>query len=126
MTSLIVVARRSVRSGRRETRPGNLIGDFEEVHLSRSLADCIKGDVKGLYAKALSGEIRSFTGVSDPYEPPLSPELRIETRTRVSVEVATECILAKLAELGYLDDVSSERDARHSGVRATVPRAANS
>jgi adenylylsulfate kinase len=120
---VVVAAISPFREARDQAR--DLIGDFVEVHLARSLADCIKGDVKGLYAKALSGEIRSFTGVSDPYEPPLAPELRIETGA-VSVEVATECIVAKLAELGYLDDESSERDVRQSGIRATVPRAANS
>jgi adenylylsulfate kinase len=121
---VVVAAISPFRDARDQAR--DLIGAFVEVHLARSLADCIKGDVKGLYAKALSGEIRSFTGVSDPYEPPLAPELRIETGA-VSVEEATECILAKLAGLGYLDDdVSSERTARHSGMRTTVPRAANS
>jgi adenylylsulfate kinase len=81
-----------------------LIGDFVEVHLARPLEDCIKADVKGLYARALAGEIRGFTGVSDPYEEPLKPDLRIDT-SAVSVAHATKSILAKLAELGYVDEV---------------------
>src|SRR3984957_6340784 len=121
--AVVVAAISPFRTARDRAR--ELIGDFVEVHLARSLEDCIKGDVKVLYAKALFGEIRSFTGVSDPYEEPLSPALRIDTGA-VSVQVATECLLAKLAELGYLDDALSEHDVRYSGVRATVLRAANS
>src|ERR1700678_4451841 len=61
----------------RETRdaPRRLIGDFVEVHVAPPLDECIKRDVKGLYKKALSGEIQQFTGVRDPYEEPLAAEL---------------------------------------------------
>ena len=122
--AVIVAAISPFRAARRQAR--DLIGDFVEVHVARSLEDCIKSDVKGLYARALSGEIRGFTGISDPYEEPLSPELRIETGA-VSVEGATECIRAKLAELGYLDDdVSREDNVGESGVEAAVPRVADS
>jgi adenylyl-sulfate kinase len=55
------------------------IDNFVEVHVATALEDCEARDVKGLYAKARSGEIPEFTGVSHPYEPPLSPEIRIET-----------------------------------------------
>lgn len=55
------------------------IDNFVEVYVATSLADCEARDVKGLYAKARAGEIPEFTGVSDPYEPPRAPELRIET-----------------------------------------------
>ncbi len=51
------------------------IGDFVEVHVAPPLEECIKRDVKGLYKKALAGEIAQFTGVNDPYEPPAAPEL---------------------------------------------------
>lgn len=54
-------------------------GRFVLVHLSTPLAVCEERDVKGLYAKARSGEIPVFTGVSDPYEPPVAPELVIDT-----------------------------------------------
>ncbi|WP_137161361.1 adenylyl-sulfate kinase [Blastococcus sp. CCUG 61487] len=54
-------------------------GRFVLVHLSTPLAVCEERDVKGLYAKARAGEIPEFTGVSDPYEPPVAPELVIDT-----------------------------------------------
>lgn len=58
-----------------------LIGDdkFIEIHISTPLEECEARDVKGLYAKARSGEIKEFTGISDPYEEPLSPEITINT-----------------------------------------------
>src|SRR5580700_9724113 len=67
----------------RETRDAarRLIGDFVEVHVAPPLDECIKRDVKGLYKKALAGEIQQFTGVNDPYEHPLSPEVTIDTST---------------------------------------------
>jgi adenylylsulfate kinase len=52
---------------------------FVEVHVKCSLGTLIERDVKGLYKKALAGEISGFTGISDPYEPPLHPEIVIET-----------------------------------------------
>lgn len=52
---------------------------FIEVHVHAPLEVCIQRDVKGLYAKALSGELKQFTGVDDPYEAPLSPEIVLET-----------------------------------------------
>jgi len=66
------------------------ITNFVEVHVATSLADCEARDVKGLYARARAGEIPEFTGVSDPYEPPESPELRIETAGRTPDEPAAE------------------------------------
>jgi adenylyl-sulfate kinase len=68
------------------------IDNFVEVHVATSLEDCEARDVKGLYAKARAGEIPEFTGVSDPYEPPESPELRIETAGRSPDESAAEVI----------------------------------
>jgi adenylylsulfate kinase len=65
------------RSVRDEVR--GWIENFVEVYVATSLADCEARDVKGLYAKARTGEIPEFTGVSDPYEPPLAPEVRVET-----------------------------------------------
>jgi adenylylsulfate kinase len=54
---------------------------FIEVHVSTPLAECERRDVKGLYARARRGEITSFTGIDDPYEPPVNPEIAIDTRT---------------------------------------------
>ena len=54
-------------------------GSFVEVYVATSVEECARRDVKGLYEKAFSGEIKEFTGVSDPYEEPSDPELRIDT-----------------------------------------------
>jgi adenylylsulfate kinase len=78
------------RSVRDEVRSS--IENFVEIHVATSLEDCETRDVKGLYAKARSGEIPEFTGVSDPYEAPLSPELTIETAGHTPEESATEVI----------------------------------
>jgi adenylylsulfate kinase len=96
--AVLVAAISPFRRARDEARA--LIGDFVEVHVAPPLAECIRRDVKGLYAKAMAGEIRAFTGISDPYEEPLSPELRVDTSV-VSVEQGTTRILAKLSELRY-------------------------
>jgi adenylylsulfate kinase len=78
------------------------IGDFVEVYVKASLEACMQRDVKGLYKKALDGEIRNFTGVDDPYEPPVRPELTIETESESPADSAAR-ILSKLEALGYLD-----------------------
>jgi len=56
-----------------------LCRNFIEVYVSTSLSECEKRDVKGLYRRARAGEISSFTGIDDPYEAPLSPEITIDT-----------------------------------------------
>jgi len=57
-----------------------LIGErFLEVYVDTSLEECIRRDVKGLYKKAIAGEVRQFTGISDPYEPPFNPEVVVKT-----------------------------------------------
>jgi adenylylsulfate kinase-like enzyme len=58
--------------------------------------------VKGLYKKAIAGEIQQFTGISDPYEEPLAPEVKIDTSS-ISVEEGAACILSKLHEMGYVE-----------------------
>ncbi len=68
------------------------IDNFVEVHVATSLEDCEARDVKGLYAKARAGEIPEFTGVSDPYEPPEAPELRIETAGHTPEESAAQVV----------------------------------
>jgi len=78
-----------------------LIKDFVEVYVKVSLETCIQRDVKGLYKKALAGEIKEFTGVSDPYEPPENPEVICETEKETPIESAQK-IVRKLEELGYL------------------------
>ncbi|MDQ1475376.1 MAG: adenylylsulfate kinase, partial [Actinomycetota bacterium] len=66
--------------------------NFVEIHVATSLEDCESRDVKGLYAKARAGEIPEFTGVSDPYEPPLSAEITLETAGHTPEESAAEVI----------------------------------
>jgi adenylyl-sulfate kinase len=61
---------------------------FVEVHVATSVEECARRDVKGLYDKAFRGEIAEFTGVSDPYEEPESPEVRVETEGRTREESA--------------------------------------
>jgi adenylylsulfate kinase len=55
------------------------VGGFLEVHVATDLATCRARDVKGLYARQARGELRGLTGVDDPYEPPLAPELVLDT-----------------------------------------------
>lgn len=82
-------------------------GDFVEVYVKCPLEVLIRRDVKGLYTKALRGEIAHFTGVSDPYEEPLNPEVLLET-DRETEEESLAKLVAKLEELGYLAPVSEE------------------
>lgn len=89
-----------------------LIQNFVEVHVNASLEACIERDVKGLYKKALAGEIREFTGVSDPYEPPLHPEVVCNTEDESPKESAAK-IVGKLEELGYLEPLSGESGNTH-------------
>jgi adenylyl-sulfate kinase len=76
---------------------------FVEIHVATSLAVCTERDPKGLYKKALAGEIEHFTGVSDPYEEPSDPELRLDTAGREPAESAA-AVLARLEELELLPD----------------------
>ncbi len=78
------------RSVRDEVR--GWIDNFVEVYVATSIEDCEARDVKGLYAKARAGDIPEFTGVSDPYEPPLHPEIRIETAGKAPAESAADVI----------------------------------
>ena len=74
-------------------------GRFVEVHVRASVDACARRDVKGLYAKALAGQLPNFTGVSDPYEPPAAPELLIDTE-QLSLEEATRTVVAFLLGTG--------------------------
>ena len=80
------------------------IGNFVEVYVKASLDECIRRDVKGLYKKALAGEIKDFTGIHDtaPYEPPPNPEIVLDTEHH-TVEECVQKVLDKLIELGYLE-----------------------
>lgn len=79
------------------------IGDFVEVFVNAPLNVCEDRDVKGLYKRARAGEIKSFTGIDDPYEPPLNPEIECRTdKEELSESVAK--VINKLTEMGYLSE----------------------
>jgi sulfate adenylyltransferase/3'-phosphoadenosine 5'-phosphosulfate synthase len=90
------------------------IGNFVEVYVHCPLETLIARDVKGLYKKALAGEIKEFTGVSDPYEEPLNPEVIVETH-KETIEESANKILARLKELGYLPFDGAGPIAPHGG-----------
>jgi len=83
------------RSEREMVRQMMKAGEFIEVFIDTPLEDAEARDVKGLYKKARAGELQNFTGISSPYEPPLNPEIRVDT-TAMSAEEAAELIVAKL------------------------------
>jgi len=87
------------RNARNDNR--QRIGDFIEVYLKCPLETLIRRDVKGLYKKALAGEIKEFTGVSHPYEEPLQPEIILET-DRETVEESTGRLIRYLEEQGWI------------------------
>lgn len=78
-----------------------MIGRFFEVHVDCPVEICIERDPKGLYKRALAGEISNMTGIDDPYEVPSYPELRVETSNSTPLESA-EQIVAALREMGHL------------------------
>ena len=76
--------------------------NFVEVYVKCALETLIQRDAKGLYRKALAGEIKSFTGISDPYEEPLKPEITVDTG-RESLSQSVQYIIQGLRRLGYLN-----------------------
>jgi adenylyl-sulfate kinase len=99
--AVIAAAISPYREIRDEVRQGITAegADFIEIFVKAPLETLIERDVKGLYKKAIAGEIKQFTGVSDPYEEPLQPELIVES-DRESVEESAAKIIARLEELG--------------------------
>jgi sulfate adenylyltransferase/3'-phosphoadenosine 5'-phosphosulfate synthase len=111
--TVITAAISPYRSIRDEVR--SKIGrDFVEIYVKCPLEALIARDVKGLYKKALAGEIKEFTGVSDPYEEPLKPEIIVETN-RETVEESVNKILVRLQELGFLSHDGLGPIAPHGG-----------
>lgn len=82
------------------------IGNFIEVYVNAPLEICEQRDVKGLYKKARKGEIKNFTGIDDPYEPPLTPEVECVT-ARESLEESVAKVLSALESRGYLAMLNS-------------------
>ena len=82
------------------------LGDdrFIEVYVSTSIEECERRDPKGLYVKARAGQIRNFTGIDSPYEPPIAPHLTIDT-SRLEISAAVDQILRYLENKGFLHQV---------------------
>jgi adenylylsulfate kinase len=96
---VIVSAISPYRTIRDEVR--KRIGDFVEIFVNAPLSVCEDRDVKGLYKRARAGEIQKFTGIDDPYEPPLNPE--IECRTDLEeLDESVAKVFQELEKLGYL------------------------
>ncbi len=94
--TVLVSAISPYRAVRDEVRAAiGQVGEFVEVHVAADLATCRARDVKGLYARQARGELRGLTGVDDPYEPPLAPELVLDTAAE-SPEVSAAQVLALL------------------------------
>lgn len=85
------------------------IGRFVEVHVDCPIDVLTERDPKGLYAKALSGEIDNFTGISDPYEPPEAPEIVCDT-SEETLEASVTKVIRTLEVLGYIQPVADEPD----------------
>jgi adenylyl-sulfate kinase len=79
----------------------NVGENFVEVFVKCSIPELTRRDVKGLYEKAIKGEIKNFTGISDPYEEPLSPDITVDTEAEELSESVAK-VVAKLEERGYL------------------------
>ena len=94
------------------------IGAFVEVYVYATVEEIAEHrDPKGLYKKALAGEITGFTGVDDPYEPPEHPEIWVDTMSQEPIE-SLQTILDRLRDLGYVDDATAlvEGPKVHSGM----------
>lgn len=76
--------------------------NFIEIYVNTSLEVCIKRDTKGLYKKALSGEIKNFTGINDPYEVPVNSEIKLDTN-ELGIEECAEKVIKYLKEHNYLE-----------------------
>jgi len=98
---VIVSAISPYRNIRDEVR--HRIGDFVEVFVNAPLAVCEQRDVKGLYKRARAGEIKSFTGIDDPYESPLNPEIECRTDLETLPESVSK-VLAQVQERVHVND----------------------
>jgi adenylylsulfate kinase len=78
-----------------------VFGQFVEVYVEASVEECARRDVKGLYEKAFAGEIKEFTGVSDPYEAPTTPDIVLHTEEQTP-DRSAQLVLDKLEEKGLL------------------------
>ena len=75
---------------------------FFEVYMHCAIEKLSERDVKGLYKKALAGEIKNFTGISDPYEPPINPDLVLDSGSE-TVEQSYRKLIRRLEEVGFIN-----------------------
>jgi adenylylsulfate kinase len=87
-------------------------GEFVEIFIKADLETCEERDPKGLYKKALAGEIKEFTGISAPYEEPLNPELVINTTEETDIEKNADKVINYLTVNGYLIRTTEEKSVR--------------
>jgi adenylylsulfate kinase len=95
------------------------VSDFVEVYVDCSLVECIRRDTKGLYRQALDGQIEAFTGVSDPYEPPFTPEIVVHTALETPA-VCVARILSWLEAYGYVEPPVPAAQEELAGVPTVV------
>jgi len=95
LTSFISPYREMRDRARQETT------NFVEIYAKAPLDVCIQRDVKGMYQKAIRGEIKEFTGISDPYEEPLNAEIVLET-DKETIDESVQKVLLRLSELGLV------------------------
>jgi adenylyl-sulfate kinase len=107
-TLCIVAAISPYASARAQARA--TIGDYVEVYCTAPVEVCAARDTTGLYAKALAGEIEAFTGVSDPYEVPENPDLRLDTASGDPSALALQ-VVDRLVRLGYVAPAADELPA---------------
>ena len=100
-TIVIAAAISPYREVRDEVRAK--IGDFVEVYVSTPLEVCEKRDIKGLYKRARAGEIKQFTGIDDPYEEPLNPQVNCDAQSE-TVDECTGKVYKYLRDNGYVSD----------------------
>lgn len=103
--AVLVAAISPFREARDEAR--SRIESFVEIYCKASVETCAERDSKGLYEKAMNGEIKQFTGVSDPYEEPLSPELVLDTEAETPLESAAR-LIRYLEDRGLIEPVPAE------------------
>ncbi len=96
-------------------------GNFIEVFVDVPLAVCEERDPKGLYKKARAGEIKGFTGIDDPYEAPLNPEVVCDTH-KETVQESVAKILRKAEELGFLPSGPSDGDVYSEAEQAAIEK----
>jgi sulfate adenylyltransferase len=107
------------RATRNQVRGMMREGSFIEAYVSSPVEVCEQRDVKGFYARARAGELKGFTGVDDPYEAPLSPEITLETVEHTPEQNANQ-IIRYLVDKGFLEDTTPKTNSHEHMHKVTV------